>query len=280
MKHQQLILLTVALASVHVGCSAEFQEKFATYFDRKSNKPQPDPSEVKDAPTPRIAPETHYASGLMLERQGDFAGAAGQFEKAAEGDPAMVEAHNRLGMCLCRMGRNDEARASFQRAVKLSPDSAALRNNLGFCLNASGRYAEAEAAFRKALELTPDFDRARMTLGIALARQKKLGDAAVEFSRVVPAETAYYNVGVICMEMNENAHAERAFRESLAVKPDYAPAQKRLAMVRDAGGIPANSTAARPQGRVVEPPRVTVRSNEPVGVMTLAGDSTADAPSP
>lgn len=278
--------LMAALVAIGAGCSADFQEKFALLMKNEVNRNnEPDPSNVKDAPEPRIAPETHFASGMMLERQGDFVGAAGQFSKAIDGDPTMVDAHNRLGMCYCRLSEFDRAAASFRRAIEISPNAAALRNNLGYCLSSAGKYSEAETAFRKALELVPDFDRARMNLGIALARQRRLGDAAVEFSRVVPAEAAYYNVGVICMEMKETKHAERAFREALAVKSDYEPAQKQLALLQNPPieAAPATTVKEVPKEdhrRIVEPPRVTVRANEPVGVMTLAGDTDADAPSP
>jgi Tfp pilus assembly protein PilF len=272
--------MMIATLATGAGCSADFREKFTSLMKDEMNK-ESAPSDVKDAPDPRIAPETHFASGMMLERQGDYVGAAAQFSKAVDGDPKMVDAHNRLGMCFCRLSEFDRAAASFRRAIEMAPDAAALQNNLGYCLTSAGKYSEAENSFRRALELVPDFERARMNLGIALARQRRLGDAAVEFSRVVPAEAAYYNVGVICMEMNEKTHAERAFRESLAVKPDYEPAQKRLALLANPPvDVAAPKTVQKDRRRIVEPPRVTVRANEPVGVMTLAGDTGSDAPSP
>lgn len=276
------IMLTAVSVLLISGCAGDFQEKWTQLFDRSEHKPTE--AEIHDAPDPRIAPETHYASGLMLERQGNFVGAAKQFSEAAKGDPTMVDAHNRLGMAYTRVGNFGPAEAAFRRAIDLESDAPALHNNLGFCLLAAGKYPEAETAFRKALDLAPDFERARMNLGIALARQRKLGDAAVEFSRVVPAEAAYYNVGVICMEMKDHRQAERAFQEALAVKPGYEPAIKRLASISGSRTTPvAPEPNTAPTPRFVVPPHetgVSVRANQPIGEMTLAADPNADAPSP
>lgn len=273
-------ILAASLLVVAAGCTTEIKEKWSQLIDRSDRKPAE--SEIHDAPEPRIAPETHYASGMMLERQGNFMGAIKQYQKATEGDPSMVDAHNRLGMAHTRLGQFRPAESAFRRAIDLEPKAPALHNNLGFCLLMDHKYKDAESAFRKALDLAPDFERARMNLGIALARQRRLGDAAVEFSRVVPAEAAYYNVGVVCMEMDDQTQAEQAFRKALQVKPDYEPAMKRLASLSGRRTTPVAPTPNNRQAmpRIVEPPHVTARANEPVGNMKLAGDTNADAPSP
>ncbi|HPF37630.1 MAG TPA: tetratricopeptide repeat protein [Phycisphaerae bacterium] len=283
MNSMRFTTLAFATLLLSAGCSGDMSKKWAELFDRSDRKP--DDSQIKDAPDPEIAPETHYASGLMLERQGNFVGAARQFDLAVKGDPKLVDAHNRLGMAYTRLGSFGPAETSFRRAIELEPDAPALHNNLGFCLLTAADFKGAETAFRSALELAPDFERARMNLGISLARQRRLGDAAVEFSRVVPAEAAYYNVGVVCMDMNDPHQAERAFREALAVKPDYEPAIKRLASLDGRRTAPVAPTPANSPGitRPVtpgQPSHVTVRANRPIGEMKLAADPNADSPSP
>lgn len=282
MTFRHALLLAPVLVAFGSGCNSEFRDKWTQLFDRSDRKP--DAADVREAPDPEIAPETHYASGLMLERQGNFVGAVRQFTRAVQGNPEMVDGHNRLGMAHTRLGDFDSAEKAFRRAIELESEAPALHNNLGFCLLTAGKYSGAETAFRDALELAPDFERARMNLGIALARQRRLGDAAVEFSRVVPAEAAYYNVGVVCMEMNDTQQAERAFREALSVKPDYEPAIKRLASLdgrrtTPVAPAPANVRPLEP-ARSAQPSSVTVRANRPVGQMKLAADPNADTPSP
>ncbi|MCB9852612.1 MAG: tetratricopeptide repeat protein [Phycisphaerales bacterium] len=281
MRYTSTIILALSILVLGSGCAGDFGEKWSQLFDRTERKP--DESKIHDAPDPTIAPETHYASGLMLERQGNFVGAVRQFEAAVKGDPSMVDGHNRLGMAQTRLGNFGPAEASFRRAIELESDAPALHNNLGFCLLTAADYKAAEKAFRDALALAPDFERARMNLGIALARQRRLGDAAVEFSRVVPAEAAYYNVGVVCMDMNDQQQAERAFREALSVKPDYEPAIKRLASLdgRRTTPVAPVPTNVRPRpAEPTQPSHVTVRANRPIGEMKLAADPNADAPSP
>ena len=49
-----------------------------------------------------------------------------------------------------------------------------------------------------------------MNLAVALAKMRRLGESAVEFSRVLPGEVAFFNVAVICMGMQDYALAAAA----------------------------------------------------------------------
>ena len=229
-----VIIIAVAQFAVGIGCAKLKLGGLTSSWN--DDEDAPDFAKVDDAPKPRISPKTHMAAGRMLERQGDLAAAIQQYQKALAFDPGMVQAYNRLGAVYQKLERFEDAESYFRKGIHANPDSAILRNNLGFCYLQQGDYAAAEGAFRAALEKSPQFNKARMNLGIALARSLRLKDSAIEFSRVVPTEAAYYNVAVICCDMEEYAHAERALRESLAANPAYAPARRQLrALARQSG---------------------------------------------
>jgi len=190
---------------------------------------RPDPETLPEAPPPKINAETHIASGVMLEKQGDLLGAKKQYQKALELKPKSLDATNRLGKACCQLEQYDEAAAAFRRALDLDPGSAAVRNNLGYNLMAQSELAEAEQQFRAALRIDPDFERARVNLGVVLAKQQRLADATTEFLKVLPRHTAYYNVGIICLEAGQTGKARSAFQQALAIKPDFQPARKQLA---------------------------------------------------
>ena len=196
-------------------------------------------------PKPRISPKTHVAAGRLLERQGDLVAATQQYRKALAFDPGMIEAYQRLGVAYQKLDNYPEAEHFFRRGIHANPDSAVLHNNLGFCYLQQGDHAAAEGAFRAALDKSPRFDTARMNLAIALAHALRLEESAIEFSRVVPAEVAYYNVAVICCEMGEDAHAESVLRDALAANPDYAPAKRQL-----------ETLARRPRNVAIQSPAI------------------------
>ncbi|MFQ5503015.1 MAG: tetratricopeptide repeat protein [Phycisphaerae bacterium] len=222
-----ILALLVMLA---VGCVRDADGGLSWKWTDKG-KPAP-PHDVKDAPSPRISPDTHLAAGTMLERQNDLHGAIKQYKKALRADPMMVRAYNRLAVVHQKMNRFSEAEDFYKRGLAANPDSAMLHNNLGYCYLVQKEYEAAEQEFRHALALKPRFERARMNLAIALARTNRLGDSAIEFSRVVPAEEAYYNVAVICVEMRDYEWAAEALRQALAIDPEFGAAKKQLDYVR------------------------------------------------
>lgn len=224
------LCLCAALLIAGPGCIETEWGDWSSLMGKNRNRDgAPDPETLPEAPPPAINADTHIASGVMLERQRDFNGAKSQYEKALAADPKSLDATNRLGKVCCKLRQFDEAAAAFRRALDIAPRSAAVRNNLGYNLMAQGNIAEAEQQFRAALAIDRDFERARVNLGVALVKQQRIADATSEFLKVLPRETAYYNVGIVCLEEGRPDQARRAFQQALAVKPDFAPAKRQLA---------------------------------------------------
>jgi len=196
-------------------------------------KPEtPAPDDVSPSPSPRISPKTHLAAGQMLEQQGDLQGAIPQYEKAVAADPRFTPAYNRLGIIYQRLGRFEDADRILIQGLKADPGSATLANNLGYSLLQQGRLPEAEKAFRQALMISPQFKRARMNLGIVLAKTDRIEASLTEFSQVVSADQAQFNVGLICLEQGRLADAEKAFQTALEINDQCPGADAYLQRVR------------------------------------------------
>ncbi|MCG8404791.1 MAG: tetratricopeptide repeat protein [Phycisphaerales bacterium] len=180
---------------------------------------------------PRISPMTHYYSGRVLERQNDLLGAIQQYGKAVDADPKLVEAYAQLSVLYQRLDRVDEAQKILKQGIDENPESAVLRNNFGFCCLLMNDFVGAEQQFQAALGLSPHFDQARMNLAIVLARTDRMSQSAAEFAHVVSEDVAYYNVAVICMDMDDYVHAEWALQNALASNPDFGPAKTDLPRV-------------------------------------------------
>jgi len=202
-------------------------------------------SRVKDAPAPYISPLTHYAAGNMLERQNNLKGAIEQYKNALAGAPRMIQAYNRLGIVYQKLGKLEDATRILRQGIRLHPDSAMLHNNLGFCFLQKAAYADAEGEFRAALALMPHFSRARMNLGLTLARSGRFDDGAIEFSRVVTGEAAFYNVALVCLDRHFYVAAEQALRRSLRVNPAYEPARAELARATKLAEASRGAASAR-----------------------------------
>lgn len=230
------ILVWLFVLPLGLACSQDLEQGAVSRWggtgDRRDSSGA-NPSRVKDAPTPRISPLTHYAAGKMLERQNDLTGAIEQYENALAASPRMIQAYNRLGIVYQKLGKLADAERILRQGVRLHPDSAMLHNNLGFCFLQKEGYDDAEGEFRAALALLPHFSRARMNLGITLARTDRFDDAAIEFSRVVTGEAAFYNVALVCMDRRAFGAADQALRRSLRVNPEYEPARAELARVTE-----------------------------------------------
>ena len=240
-------LVCSVLLPLEAGCSSDRDKGMASAWKGTGDRLDSsgvNPSNVKDAPSPRISPLTYYAAGNMLERQNNLTGAIEQYKKALAAAPRMIQAYNRLGIAYQKLGQLADAERILRQGVRLHPDSAMLHNNLGFCLLQREAYPEAEGEFRSALQRMPHFSRARMNLGITLARTDQFDDAAIEFSRVVSGEAAFYNVALVCVDRHDFAAAQKALRRSLRVNPTYGPAKVELAKVVELAGKASRGKAS------------------------------------
>ena len=221
--------LAILLGLAATGCTLDKNERVAKTGIEEDKARQAD--SAKPAPPPNIMPDTHIAAGKMLEKQGDLNGAIGQYERAIAADPRSGIAYNRLGIVYQKLGRFEDAENIFRQGAAADQTSPALLNNLGYCYQVQKRFREAERAYRDALVRSQDFQRARMNLAIILAQSGRLEESVIEFSQVVAADTAYYNVAMVRLQMRDYAGAEKSLREALAINPNCPGAEGQLRRV-------------------------------------------------
>ena len=99
-------------------------------------------------------------AGYGRYSRGDWAAAAGLFQRAVKADPGHKRARVNLGLALAQQGKKAEALAAFGAAVR----PADAHSNLGFVLAARGDRAGAAAEYREALALDPGHKLARAAL--------------------------------------------------------------------------------------------------------------------
>ncbi len=238
---------------------------------------------AREAPTPSILPETHYAAARLFEEQGQIGRALDQYQKAVALKPKYVAAHHHIALLLSKMSRHDEAIAAFQRAVALKPNDARLRNNYGFELMFVERWAQAEAELHTAIDLEPKFARAYVNLAMAVSKQGRFDEALAAFQQVLPEPDAYYNLGLLYRGQREYGKASTTFQHVLSLNPKFTAARKQLTELeklvgRDALGQRAQRLAeATPPTQRVNPvalSHVPARANHVATVTTVNAAST------
>ncbi len=177
--------------------------------------------------------EAHYnlATALLEHRKPHEALA--HFEIARRSLPMTAGAHNNLGVALASAGRRDEAIAQFQAALALQPDAPVTLRNLGEASARLQRYPEAIAYFRKVVELDAGSATARYDLGNVLLEAGRLREAETELRqaiRLAPSPQAHSGLGVALAAQGSIDEAIAEFRQALTLQPDFAPAQRYLAM--------------------------------------------------
>jgi type IV pilus assembly protein PilF len=123
----------------------------------------------------RYAP-AHSTMALVLQRQGDMAGAEKHFRRALSLESDNPEMRNNFGVFLCAEGKALEAERYFTDAINdkryQTPEVAWV--NAGLCAKTYDP-AKAERDFRQALQINPNFSQALVQLAaVAFGQQDYL----------------------------------------------------------------------------------------------------------
>jgi serine/threonine protein kinase/Tfp pilus assembly protein PilF len=104
---------------------------------------------------PQLA-EAHTAMGaVLLNADGDWAGAEREHRHAVELNPGSATVHSDYGAHLAWEGRYDEAIAEIERAIELDPLDYITNASLAFAYHIARRYDDAIAALENVRRLFP-----------------------------------------------------------------------------------------------------------------------------
>jgi Tfp pilus assembly protein PilF len=182
-------------------------------------------------------------------------------------DPDADQATLRAVNEAARGGNLAHAAVLAEAALADGLEDALLCNVLAVKLELQGRIAEAEQLLRRALRIAPTDLGARNALGLCLLRLDRPAEALVEFETLTELHggLAYLHVnhGNALLSLGRITAAEASFRRALALDPQHAVAQARLAHV-------AGSRGAYPEARSRAERALAVLPGFPDAVMSLA----------
>jgi Flp pilus assembly protein TadD len=229
----RIIVLSATLWAIvvfSVGCAQQTQTS-GPGGGENSKWVQMNAEEMARAPkakSPDINASTFFATGILLENQGNLTEAIDKFNKAIELDPKYHAAYNHLGAIHLKLQQFDQAEAVYQKALKHSPNDPVQLNNLAFVHLTQHRYGESEKELRRALKAAPDFSRAQVNLGIALAKQEKYPESLDYFRKACSEAQANYNLAIILHAENKVELARKYYQTALNFDGDFKAAEEGL----------------------------------------------------
>jgi Tfp pilus assembly protein PilF len=173
------------------------------------------------------------ATARVYEKNGNYALATEEYEKALKAAPKDVPALLSYGHLMDHQGKLPEATALYVRAVKANPKEAAAFNDLGLCYARRGMIKDSLKALSKAVELQPERALYRNNIATVLVDQRRPEEALTQLRSVQSEAIANYNVGFLLLQRKQDALAESHFRRALQLDPAMAEARdwcERLAL--------------------------------------------------
>lgn len=141
--------------------------------------------------------EATFLMGLIQHRKGSLSEARNLLEHSVELKKESSAAHAALGSLLAEAGDNEQALKHLTTALKLKP-SAPVHFLMGAVYYGAGQQKRAIEHLRKATKLDPQFGE------------------------------AYYQLGLLCLEMNWLRKAQECFKTAQALNPKETRYRKRV----------------------------------------------------
>lgn len=187
--------------------------------------------------------DAHAMLGEVYRRLGKYDEAIAALQEATRIDSGDAWNHKVLADAYRGRDRYDEAIAESKKALALRPNYTEAYVSLGDAYVGKDDYPSAAASYEKALELNPFDPAIRAKLELSRAGQAvdsggnlSGGGAVLELLKLKVTENpsdpeAHYLLGRYYELIDSLAAAERMYRQTIRLKPDYVEAHKDLADV-------------------------------------------------
>ena len=170
--------------------------------------------------------------GVVLAADGDYPGAAAEYQKAIAILPDYSDARANLGHALLKMGQFQQAAAQLDEALRLQPTQAEAHADVGLLMAAQGDYASSARHLSEALRLKPDDAVNESNLCFALLHSGETDQAlrhCREALRLKPdLPDAHFNLGNVLVAQGQIAEARAEFTRSVSLNPANAAARQAL----------------------------------------------------
>jgi len=229
----QLIAVGACVALGLAGCTSSIGDslksstaKLTSWATPKKPAKQPVETESVFAKKPEASTDLHLATARLYEGNGNYTGAAEEYQKALKKSPNNVVTLLSYAHLMDHEGKLPEATKLYIQATKAAPNEPAAYNDLGLCLARQRAMKDSIKALTKAVELQPARPLYRNNLATVLVEAKRPDDALAQLKAVHPESVAQYNLGVLLEQHNQTEVAQTHFRRALELDPTFAAARE------------------------------------------------------
>lgn len=166
----------------------------------------------------------HYAQGMALEMDQDYASAAVEFEKSIKAGLVNSELYRRLGICLSELERYVEAVPALKKAIELDPRDPIPHADLAFLYSKLNMYQASASEYERAIELAPQVIDFYLPL-IDVYLEGNQADAAADWAtRAITIDEAdprlHWLQGRVCRAQNRLLDCQDAWEKALELAPE------------------------------------------------------------
>ncbi|MHC5539672.1 tetratricopeptide repeat protein, partial [Singulisphaera rosea] len=186
--------------------------------------PEDSPGSDSKGQSPRSAPGSHrihYESGRIHLRNGRFAQASEEFERAQDLQPQEFWSSFYQGLCQYRLKQYGEAVATFRTCIAIRPNAVCYYNR-GLALEALGKIESAKRDYGRALSLDPGLASAALNRGILAYHEGRNHEAIEDFQRGLRSSSnpvligrLHYNLALVHLARGDRQSALRSQAKAL-----------------------------------------------------------------
>lgn len=179
--------------------------------------------------------EARFYLGVTYLDQKQYHSALTHFEQASTEEPGYADLQCFLGTTYFYLGEFGKAREALERSMELSPRYCKARYYYGLLLYTLGEHGRAVEHLVEAMGSKEARGAARLSLALVHLREGNLEEAMAVLHDMIEAGSnsadVLYFVGEVYLRMGKTAEAERFFRQSLDVNPEFLKAKEKLALI-------------------------------------------------
>lgn len=165
----------------------------------------------------------YYLDGRVANAQGDFAGAARSYTKAAAADPDLTGVWPALGEARAKAGDSHGASEALAEAVKRGQGGSAAAYNMGVVLSQKNQYREAIPYLVDATHADPTNRDAFRALGTAYRKEDRYKDAQAAYQTILdqfgPDPRDLYQLAFCEAKNGDHARAAAHYEMVTAMDP-------------------------------------------------------------
>lgn len=175
--------------------------------------------------------EAYFMFGMNFKEMGDTARAISSFQSAVDNNPNLIDAWIELGQLHAGLG-NEIAGQYFDSAIRIEPQNVTVKHAKAYYLQDKGDLEGSLALFRDIVRQDPQYEDAYYNSGLLYLDLDSVLQAHEQFDMTLQVNPvhirAYYYRGVASEMMGNLPAARDDYEQALRLAPDYVRAQEGL----------------------------------------------------